>query len=336
MENPYFSIIIPVYNRPDEVDELLTSLSKQTLLDFEVLLIEDGSSIKCDKIAEKYTDKLNIRYFYKANSGRSKTRNYGMEKAKGEYFVFFDSDCVIPPFYFEKIKSTLNYNYTDSYGGPDRAHESFTDLQKAINFSMTSFLTTGGIRGSKGAKLEKFVPRTFNMGFSKNVYAQVGNFKDMFGEDIDLSLRIKNKNYSVQFIPDAYVFHKRRINLQSFFKQVYVFGMARTSLYLLHPSSLKVVHLLPSLFLIFSILLLLTSLFNWWFITPLIFYFILIFIASTIENKKIKIGFLSILTSAIQLYGYGWGFLKSFTQKVILRKREKIESELEKYYNKKK
>lgn len=332
---PYFSIIIPVYNRPEEVDELLESLSKQTYLDFEVLLIEDGSSLKCDLVAQKYSDCLTIRYYYKDNSGRSETRNYGMEKAKGEYFVFFDSDCVIPPFYFEKIKKTLSDNYTDSYGGPDKADESFNDLQKAISFSMTSFLTTGGIRGSKGAKLEKFVPRTFNMGFSKEVYETVGGFKDMFGEDIDLSLRIRNKGYTCQLISDAFVYHKRRVDLNSFYRQVHVFGMARISLYLLHPSSLKIVHTLPALFTIGSILIVLLSIFNVWILTPLIIYFLLIFIASSLEYRKVSIGFLSIITSAIQLYGYGWGFIKSFFKKVIFGKNKSVEDELNKYYNKK-
>ena len=332
---PYFSIIIPVYNRPEEVDELLESLSKQTYLDFEVLLIEDGSSLKCDLVAQKYSDSLTIRYYYKDNSGRSETRNYGMEKAKGEYFVFFDSDCVIPPFYFEKIKKTLSDNYTDSYGGPDKADESFNDLQKAISFSMTSFLTTGGIRGSKGAKLEKFVPRTFNMGFSKEVYETVGGFKDMFGEDIDLSLRIRNKGYTCQLISDAFVYHKRRVDLNSFYRQVHVFGMARISLHLLHPSSLKIVHTLPALFTIGSILIVLLSIFNVWILTPLIIYFLLIFIASSLEYRKVSIGFLSIITSAIQLYGYGWGFIKSFFKKVIFGKNKSVEDELNKYYNKK-
>lgn len=332
---PYFSIIIPVYNRPDEVDELLESLRAQTYLDFEVLLIEDGSSVKCDLIAQKYNHSLNIRYYFKENSGRSETRNYGMEKAKGEYFVFFDSDCVIPPFYFQKIKDTLTNNYTDSYGGPDKAYKSFSNLQKAISFSMTSFLTTGGIRGSKGAKMEKFVPRTFNMGFSKEVYSTVGGFKDMFGEDIDLSLRIRNKGYTCQLISDAFVYHKRRIDLRSFYRQVHVFGMARISLYLLHPSSMKLVHTLPALFTIASLLIVLLSLYNVWALTPLIIYFALIFIVSSLEYKKLPIGFLSIVTTAIQLYGYGWGFIKSYVKKVMFRKNKSDEDELNKYYNKK-
>ncbi len=330
-----YSIIVPVFNRPDEVDELLESLSKQTFLDFEVLLIEDGSSIKCDLVAQKHSQNLNIRYYYKDNSGRSETRNYGMEKAKGDYFVFFDSDCVIPPFYFEKIKRTLTDNYTDSYGGPDKADESFSDLQKAISFSMTSFLTTGGIRGSKGIKMEKFVPRTFNMGFSKEVYETVGGFKDMFGEDIDLSLRIRNNGYTCQLISDAYVYHKRRVNLRSFYRQVHVFGMARISLYLLHPTSLKLVHTLPALFTALSIVILVLSFYNIWLLFPFIFYFLLIFIASALEYKNISIGFISIATSAIQLYGYGWGFIKSYIKKVMFKKNKSVEDELDKYYNKK-
>ena len=332
---PYFSIIIPVYNRPGEVDELLESLTLQTHTDFEVLLIEDGSSIKCDLIAQKYHDKLNVRYFFKENSGRSETRNYGMNKAKGEYFVFFDSDCVIPSSYFEKIKAKLTSNYTDSYGGPDKADTSFTNLQKAISFSMTSFFTTGGIRGSKGPKMEKFVPRTFNMGFSKEVYQTVGGFKDMFGEDIDLSLRIRKNGYTCQLISDAYVYHKRRVNLRSFYRQVHVFGMARISLYLLHPSSLKLVHTLPALFTIGSIIMLLLIPFYPWISFFILAYFSLIFFASTLEYKNISIGFLSIITSSIQLYGYGWGFIKSYLKKVLLGKKNTEVNELEKYYNKK-
>jgi GT2 family glycosyltransferase len=286
-------------------------------------------------IAQKYEGELNVRYYFKENSGRSETRNYGMERAEGEYFVFFDSDCVIPPFYFEKIKNRLAENYTDSYGGPDKADESFSDLQKAISFSMTSFLTTGGIRGSKGAKMEKFVPRTFNMGFSKEVYQTVGGFKDMFGEDIDLSLRIRSKGYTCQLISDAFVYHKRRVSLRSFYRQVHVFGMARISLYLLHPSSMKLVHTLPALFTIASVIILFLAPFIPWLTVPLVAYFLLIFVVSSIQYKKVSIGLLSIVTSAIQLYGYGWGFMKSYVKKVLIGKKNSEKEELNKYYNKK-
>ena len=236
---PYFSVIIPVYNRPDEVRELLESLSKQTLKDFEVLLIEDGSVNRCDTVAQEFDKDLNICYFYKENSGRSLTRNYGMERASGEYLIFFDSDCIIPERYFEIVKARLEEDYVDCFGGPDAAHTSFSNLQKAISYSMTSFFTTGGIRGGKKG-MEKFTPRTFNMGFSKEVYKRVGGFKDMFGEDIDLSLRIQKAGFHTVLIRDAFVYHKRRVSFRSFYRQVSVFGRARVDLYLLHPESLKI------------------------------------------------------------------------------------------------
>ena len=208
-EKPYFSIIIPVYNRPDEVRELLESLVGQTCKDFELLLVEDGSTRRCDEVAGEYSDRLTIRYFYKENSGRSLTRNYGMERAEGRYLVFFDSDCIIPPSYFETVRRRLEEAYVDCYGGPDAAHRSFSRLQKAINYAMTSFFTTGGIRGGKGS-MEKFTPRTFNMGFSKEVYDRVGGFADMFGEDIDLSLRIRDAGFTTALFRDAYVYHKSK------------------------------------------------------------------------------------------------------------------------------
>ena len=248
---PYFSVIIPVYNRPDEVRELLESLSKQTLKDFEVLLIEDGSVNRCDTVAQEFDKDLNICYFYKENSGRNLTRNYGIEGASGEYLIFFDSDCIIPERYFEIVKARLEEDYVDCFGGPDAAHTSFSNLQKAISYSMTSFFTTGGIRGGKKG-MEKFTPRTFNMGFSKEVYKRVGGFKDMFGEDIDLSLRIQKAGFHTVLIRDAFVYHKRRVSFRSFYRQVSVFGRARVDLYLLHPESLKIVHLLPAAFVLGS------------------------------------------------------------------------------------
>lgn len=330
---PYFSIIVPVYNRPTEVEELAESLSLQTYKDFELILVEDGSTLPCSEVLEKYKDKITIHYFFKENSGRSLTRNYGIERSEGKYLVFFDSDCVIPPDYFHTVKTALDYQYTDCYGGPDKADDSFTNLQKAISFSMTSFLTTGGIRGAKKS-MEKFTPRTFNMGFSKKVYQKVGGFKDMFGEDIDLSLRIREAGFTTQLIPNAFVYHKRRVSLKSFYRQVHVFGMARVDLSLMHPDSLKIVHLLPALFLLGSVLLLLSSLWHFALSAPLWIYLIAIFVSASIEYKKLSVGALSIVTSAIQLYGYGYGFLKAFIRKAVLKRSDR-ESELEKYYKKK-
>lgn len=330
----YFSIIIPVYNRPQEVRELLDSLLLQTNKDFEVLIIEDGSSMPCKEVTEAYTDKLDIKYFFKPNSGRSKTRNYGMERAEGQYLVFFDSDCIIPPEYFEKVTVHLQEKRVDCYGGPDAAHVSFSDLQKAVNYSMTSFFTTGGIRGGRKG-LEKFVPRTFNMGFSRDVYKKVGGFKDMFGEDIDLSTRIADAGFSTALYQDAYVYHKRRVSLKSFYKQVYVFGMARIDLYQLHPQSLKLVHCFPAAFVIGTILLLLLSFLSYWTLLPLGVYVTAIFIGALCKTGNLAVALLSVCTSFVQLFGYGNGFLSALWKKVILRRNVDKEKELEKHYKKK-
>ena len=331
---PYFSIIIPVYNRPDEVRELLESLAEQTCKDFELLLVEDGSTRRCDEVAREYADRLTIRYFYKENSGRSLTRNYGMEQATGRYLVFFDSDCIIPPAYFETVRRRLDEHYVDCYGGPDAAHSSFSRLQKAINYAMTSFFTTGGIRGGKGS-MEKFTPRTFNMGFSKEVYDRVGGFADMFGEDIDLSLRIRDAGFTTALFRDAYVYHKRRVSFRSFYRQVYVFGMARVDLYRLHPESLKVVHLLPACF-VCGVVVLLAGAFFWpWTLLPLAFYYGLLFLESLVKNRSLPIALLSLLTCTIQLGGYGLGFMKAFITKVVLKRDVDREAELAKHYKKK-
>lgn len=330
---PYFSIIIPVYNRPDEVRELLESLNKQTLKDFEVLLIEDGSNRRCDTVAQEFDKDLNICYFYKENSGRSLTRNYGMERASGDYLIFFDSDCIIPEHYFEIVKARLEKDYTDCFGGPDAAHSSFNDLQKAISYSMTSFFTTGGIRGGKKG-MEKFAPRTFNMGFSKEVYKRVGGFKDMFGEDIDLSLRIRKAGFRTDLIREAFVYHKRRVSFRSFYRQVSVFGKARVDLYLLHPGSLKIVHLLPAAFVLGSLLLIVLSFFCIWALLPLAAYFLALFLESLICNHSLRIAGLSVITSIIQLGGYGIGFLSAFIKKVILKRTGDREAELKKLYKK--
>ena len=324
----FFSIIIPVYNRIDEVRDLLKSLSAQTDKDFEVILVEDGSTQPCASVVEPYKSQIDIKYFYKDNEGRSIARNYGMEHADGQYFLFFDSDCVIPEQYIASLRKSLDAHYVDCFGGPDAAHESLSDTQKAINYSMTSFLTTGGIRGGK-VRLDKFVPRTFNMGFSRKVWETVGGFREMFSEDIDMSTRIRQAGFSIALIREAFVYHKRRISMKLFFKQVYVFGMSRITLYLLYPDSLKAVHWLPAVFVLGVIALIILSLaISWMFIIPLAAYVIAIFVCASVSTKNIKIGALSIIASIIQLSGYGIGFLKAFCNKILLRKGRNVEEEI--------
>ena len=324
-----FSVIIPVYNRPDEVDELLASLAHQTCRNFEVIIVEDGSTIPCREAVDRYRDQLDINYIYKENEGRSIARNVGIEASTGNYLVFFDSDCVIPPQYFETVDKALTEHPADCYGGPDAAHDSFSDTQKAINYAMTSFWTTGGIRGGK-VQLEKFVPRTFNTGFSRQVYDRVGGFREMFSEDIDMSTRIKNAGFSIVLLRDAYVYHKRRISFRKFMRQVYVFGMSRITLKLLYPGSLKIVHTLPALFVIGCIALIaLSCTISPWFLIPLAAYVLLLFVSALISTHSVKIALMAIPAAFIQLWGYGVGFIKAFTLKILLRRGRNIEEEIQ-------
>lgn len=325
---PYFSVIVPVYNRIDEVRDLLKSLSLQTIKDFEVVIVEDGSTLPCKEVVDEYASTVQIQYFHKSNEGRSIARNYGMEYARGEYFVFFDSDCVIPERYFEVLAAQLKSHYTDCFGGPDAAHDSFTDVQKAINYSMTSFLTTGGIRGGK-VKLDKFVPRSFNMGYSRKVWQAIGGFREMFSEDIDMSTRVRQAGFSIQLIRKAYVYHKRRTSLKLFCRQIYVFGMSRITLKLLYPDSLKLVHCLPAVFVIGSLAMILLAMFwHWWAIIPLAAYIVALFVTAVISTMSIKIGSLAVISSIIQLGGYGSGFIKAYVWKIILRHGRNIEEEI--------
>ena len=325
---PYFSVIVPVYNRIDEVNDLLESLTRQTCKDFEILIVEDGSTTPCKDTVESFSHMLDVKYFYKSNEGRSIARNHGLEHASGEYFIFFDSDCVIPPNYFETLSAKLKENYTDCFGGPDAAHDSFTDMQKAINYSMTSFLTTGGIRGGK-IQMEKFVPRSFNMGYSRKVWETIGGFREMFSEDIDMSTRVRQAGFSIQLIRDAYVFHKRRTSLPKFCRQTYVFGMSRITLKLLYPGSMKLVHCLPAAFLIGTLsMIILAFTWHWWAILPLPTYLLAVWITAIISTRSLKIGSLAIITSIIQLGAYGCGFIKAYIWKILLGNGRNIEEEI--------
>ena len=317
-----YSFIIPVYNRPDEVDELLDSLTRQTIRDFEVVVVEDGSSVPCKEVVDKYADRLTIHYYIKANSGPGQTRNYGVERANGEYMLILDSDCILPEKYLEMVEADLQSQKADAFGGPDRAHESFTDVQKAINYAMTSFFTTGGIRGGK-KKLDKFYPRSFNMGVRKDVYQALGGFSKMrFGEDIDFSIRIFKGGYQCRLFPEAWVWHKRRTDLKKFFKQVHNSGIARINLYKKYPESLKLVHVLPALFTLGVVFLLLAS-FLWGGSLSLLFLFALIvFVDASSQNKSLKIGMLAIAASFIQLTGYGTGFLRAWWKRCVCGKSE--------------
>ena len=322
-----FSIIIPVYNRPQEVDELLESLCAQTLKDFEVVVVEDGSKEKCDLVCEKYKDRLNLNYYFKTNSGPGPSRNYGAEHSHGDYLIILDSDVIVPENYLEIIKEELDREPCDAFGGPDSAHPSFTPIQKAINYAMTSFFTTGGIRGGK-RKMDKFYPRSFNLGIKKSVYEALEGFAPMrYGEDIDLSTRIFMNGYSCRLFPDAFVYHKRRVKFSSFFRQVKHSGEARVILKNKYPETFKLVHLLPAAFVVGNLLLVMLGIFHHWlWFMPIVFYVVMVFVDSLVKNKEFKVAMLSVPAAYCQLFGYGLGFLGA-AWKDILGKKQPLQKE---------
>ena len=337
-----YAIIVPVYNRPDEVAELLESLTMQSFTDFEVIIVEDGSKEPCEAVCKQYEKQLDIKYFMKENSGPGQSRNYGAARSAGEYLLILDSDVVLPAGYLAAIEKELCREPADAFGGPDCAHDSFTDTQKAISYSMTSFFTTGGIRGGK-KKLDKFYPRSFNMGIRRDVYERLGGFSKMrFGEDIDFSICIFKAGYTCRLFPEAWVWHKRRTDFRKFWRQVYNSGIARINLYKKYPESLKFVHLLPMLFTVGCTLLALLFILGivLFFILPagmmqarglalsllallpLLLYAFLIFADATSKNASAKIGLLSIGAAFIQLTGYGCGFIEAWWKRCIEGKDE--------------
>jgi glycosyltransferase involved in cell wall biosynthesis len=317
-----YSIIVPVYNRPQEIEELLESLSKQTFKNFEVLVIEDGSQVPCHEVIEKYEQQLPLHYFIKQNEGPAMTRNFGFTKINGEYIIFLDSDVIVPPDYLQIVDNQLKQKYSDAFGGPDKAHKSFSVIQKSINYAMTSFITTGGIRGGK-KKLDKFYPRSFNMGVSKYVFHEMAGFSEMrFGEDLDFSIRLIINGFTTQLIPNAFVYHKRRANFRQFFKQVHNSGIARIHLYRLYPKSLKLVHTLPAIFTI-GIL--------FWFLILFIFpllglilpaFMTIIFLDAMLQKNSLLVALSAIIATFVQLIGYGSGFIRGVWNILLLGKKE--------------
>lgn len=352
-----YSLIIPVYNRPDEVDELLESLTAQTLRDFEVVVVEDGSQVPCQDVVEKYRDHLDVQYFAKPNSGPGQTRNYGAERSRGEWLIVLDSDCVLPPGYLQAVEDELAQNPCEAFGGPDKAHESFTPVQKAINYSMTSFFTTGGIRGGKKQLDKKFYPRSFNMGVRADLYRKLDGFSKMrFGEDIDFSIRIYDSGAKCRLFPEAWVWHKRRTDMVKFFRQVHNSGIARINLMKRHPGSLKLVHLLPAVFTlgVLGLLLLLLcglcmfalapamqsagfvfevgmtqavgALLCVLAVVPILLYCMLICVDSTTCNRSLHVGLLSIPAAFVQLVGYGTGFLRAWWLRCVMGRNEELQA----------
>lgn len=319
-----FSIIIPVYNRPDEVRELLESLLTQTNRDFEVIIVEDGSSVCCDKEVDRFRDLLRIKYVRVPNGGPASARNIGARIAVGEYLLILDSDVVLPTGYIAAVKKGIEQTQADAFGGPDGAAEGFSPVQKAINYAMTSFFTTGGIRGGRGVRLDRFYPRSFNLGCKHTVYQQLGGFSEemRFGEDIDFSLRLFKSGYNVCLFPEAFVFHKRRIDFKKFFRQVYNSGIARIHLQRRHPGSMKPVHMLPALFTLGCAILVIGQFFCPWSLLPLLLLALLFLLDAWHTNRSLHIAILAVPASFVQLWGYGSGFLIAFWRCYVLGHRE--------------
>lgn len=321
-----FSVIIPVYNRPDEVFELLDTLTDQTYQDFEVVIVEDGSSIDCKTEVDQFTDKLEIKYFKKENGGQGFARNHGFERASGDYFIVFDSDCLIPKDYFEIVNDHLTNHQLDAYGGPDAAHRSFSTLQKAINYSMTSTFTTGGIRGKRKRVGGAFHPRSFNMGISRSVFESTqGYLLPYMGEDLEFSIRIIKSGFKTGLIPEAFVYHKRRTSLKHFFKQLKFFGKARINVSRFHDDQIKLVHLFPMVFTLGCWILLLSfftggAIFKLG-ISLFLIYYVLIFIDALKSTKSISVALTALATSFIQLYAYGIGFMTEGWKKLTSSKK---------------
>ncbi len=326
-----FSVIIPVYNRPDEVSELLDSLCAQERKNFDVVVVEDGSSVPCEKEVLAFKDRLPVAYYAKPNSGPGQTRNYGVQRATGDYVLILDSDAVLPPGYTAAVEDELAAAPCDAFGGPDRAHPSFTPVQKAINYAMTSFFTTGGIRGGK-RKMDKFYPRSFNMGVRRATYLALGGFSEMrFGEDIDFSTRVFKAGCSCRLFPGAWVWHKRRADLRKFFRQVHNSGIARINLTLRHPGTLRAVHLLPAVFTAGCAVLVLAALAallagcplcSLAALSPLLLFSLLIFADATRQERSAKVGILSVAAAFVQLTGYGSGFLRAWWRRMVRGKGE--------------
>lgn len=330
----FFSIIIPLYNRPDEIKELLHSLLSQTYQDFEVIIVEDGSTRPAKHIIERYADRLDVKYFFKENEGQGKARNYGFERAKGDFFIVFDSDILVPADYLQKVKDAIARNGWDAFGGPDAAHESFTPIQKAISYSMTSPFTTGGIRGNK-KHVGQFHPRSFNMGISREVYEKTGGYKlSRRSEDIEFSIRMIQSGFKVGLIPEAFVYHKRRTSFSQFYKQTNAFGKGRIDISILYPSELKLVHMLPASFTVGLITLIVLNIINFMIFPDVVWlqflvrvgnlfiisYTLLLLVHAILTTKSLKVGVYGVVAAYTQLIAYGTGFLTNYVDRIWLKK----------------
>jgi glycosyltransferase involved in cell wall biosynthesis len=323
----FFSLIIPVYNRPQELDELLACVVEQTYTNFEVIVIEDGSVEKADQVANKYAKSLNLHYFFKENGGQGFARNYAFERAKGDFFIILDSDALIEANYLAEVKNGVESQQLDLFGGPDKDHKSFTDTQKAISFAMTSLFTTGGIRGKANNVGGQFHPRSFNMGISRKVWdATKGFIITRMGEDIEFSIRCISLGFKSGLIPEAFIYHKRRTSFKQFYKQIHFFGRARINISRFFPLELKWVHFFPACYFIYFwnaifLNILVPPIGNLLFL-GLSLYWLAIFIDALRQTKSLKVSLLGVVAANIQLLAYGQGFIEEGIKKITNTSQE--------------
>lgn len=308
-----------------EVQELMESLSLLEYRNFEVIIVEDGSSDTCKTQVDKYQHVMDLQYFFKANTGPGDSRNFGATKATGDYLIFFDSDCLIPSNYLTVVNESLASNPLNVFGGPDRAHPDFSEVQKAISYAMTSLLTTGGIRGHRNAA-SRFQPRSFNMGVDRHVFSKVRGFANLHpGEDPDLVYRLSKQGFTIGLISEAFVYHKRRIDLNKFSRQIYKFGLARTILMKWHSDSRKIVFWLPTLLLIAGIALLVMGFqqsYAWW---AVLIGLLVILLDAISTTRSITTAMLGTVATVVQVASYGWGFVKGWWYLHLLGKDPKIQ-----------
>lgn len=337
------SIIVPVYNRADEIEDFLASLGKQVIStrvnQFEIVIVDDGSSDNLKDVIKKHREFLKIDYYFQLNKGPGAARNLGMEKASGDWFVFIDSDCTMPPVFIQNMFNHLGTNEFDAFGGPDTGRDDFPVFLKAVNYSMTSFLGTGGTRGSKGKSVAKYYPRSFNMGIKKEVYKKIGGMNKLrHGQDMEFSNRIYRAGFKVKFLSDVFVYHKRRTSLRRFYKQIFNWGVARINLGKIDKAMLKPVHALPAIVVLQFFLVLLAAIFIPIMRTILIlelligcFVALLAFVESTRKNHSVVVGLLSIITLFTQVFAYGIGFWTGVV-KSIFSKDKFVTGFTKKYY----
>ena len=331
-----YSIIVPSFNRADEIEELIGSITRLKFdrERFELVIVDDGSTDHTLNLLEKYKNEIgdNLVYFTQKNQGPGAARNTGMSKAKGDFFIFVDSDCTVPENWLTEIDISAQANRADAFGGADTYSDDFSPLLKAINYSMTSFITTGGLRGKKGKKLAKFYPRSFNMGLTRQLWEKIGGFGSLrHGQDIEFSNRILKSGAVVVFVEKASVFHKRRTNIRRFYKQVFNWGVARINLYKIDNTMLEPLHALPALITLLTILTIILSLV----FSPLrilvyagLILALIILGVSMLDAirmyKQLKPALLLPLIMPAQIFGYGLGFIYNYTRRIIFNKKEKI------------